>query len=51
MDEICPPSCVFAAYNHYQAAKDIRVWPYNEHEGGQSFQSVAKLKLLRDLWG
>nr|AGT18677.1 acetyl xylan esterase-related protein [uncultured bacterium] len=51
MDEICPPSCVFAAYNHYKGPKDIRVWPYNEHEGGQAFQNVAKLQLLGDLWG
>ena len=51
MDDICPPSTVFAAYNHYQGPKDIRVWPFNNHEGGQTFQNVAKLQLLRDIWG
>ena len=51
MDDICPPSTVFAAYNHYQGPKDIRVWAFNNHEGGQTFQNVAKLQLLRDLWG
>lgn len=51
MDDICPPSTVFAAYNHYQGPKDIRVYPFNNHEGGQSFQNVAKVKLLHDLWG
>jgi len=51
MDDICPPSTVFAAYNHYQGEKDIRVWPFNNHEGGQNFQNVDKLKLLRNLWG
>jgi cephalosporin-C deacetylase len=26
MDDICPPSTVFAAYNHYAGPKDIRIW-------------------------
>ena len=34
MDDICPPSTVFAAYNHYAGQKDIRVYPFNKHEGG-----------------
>jgi cephalosporin-C deacetylase len=51
MDETCPPSTVFAAYNYYAAQKDIRVWSYNEHEGGESFQTVEKLKFLEELFG
>jgi cephalosporin-C deacetylase len=51
MDETCPPSTVFAAYNHYAAPKDIRVWSYNNHEGGESFQTVEKLKFLKELFG
>lgn len=51
MDDICPPSTVFAAYNHYQGPKDIRVWPFNNHEGGQNFQNVDKLRLLAEVWG
>jgi cephalosporin-C deacetylase len=51
MDETCPPSTVFAAYNHYTAPKDIRVWSYNDHEGGETFQTVEKLKFLRGLFG
>jgi cephalosporin-C deacetylase len=35
MDMVCPPSTVFAAYNHYAGPKEIRVWPYNGHEAGQ----------------
>lgn len=50
MDEICPPSTVFAAYNHYQGPKDIRVYSYNEHEGGGNYQTVEKLKYLTSLW-
>ena len=34
MDPICPPSTVFAAYNYYGGPKDIRLYPYNQHEGG-----------------
>jgi cephalosporin-C deacetylase len=50
MDNICPPSCVFAAYNHYKGPKEIRVWEYNYHEGGDSFQAQERLKFLNGLW-
>jgi cephalosporin-C deacetylase len=50
MDEICPPSTVFAAYNHYAGPKDIRVWSYNHHEGGQQYQLLEKIRFLRELW-
>lgn len=50
MDDICPPSTVFAAYNHYAGPKEIRVWPYNRHEGGQAFQDKERLAFLRRLW-
>lgn len=51
MDEICPPSTVFAAYNHYAGAKAIRVYPYNNHEGGEGYQVLEQIKWLRQLWG
>lgn len=51
MDEVCPPSTVYAAYNHYAAQKDIRIYTYNHHEGGGNYQSVEKVKFLRALWG
>ena len=50
MDDICPPSCVYAAYNHYRGPKDIRVWKYNYHEGGGNYQGPEKLKFLRGIW-
>ena len=50
MDDVCPPSTVFAAYNHYHGPKDIRLWPYNNHEGGESFQTLEKLNFLTALW-
>jgi cephalosporin-C deacetylase len=51
MDEICPPRTVFAAYNHYAGPKQIKVWPYNQHEGGEVYQNMEKLKFLIQLWG
>ena len=51
MDDVCPPSTVFAAYNHYTGPKRMRVWPFNRHEGGESFQTEAKLAFLREQWG
>jgi cephalosporin-C deacetylase len=50
MDTICPPSTVFAAYNHWSAdSKQIRVWPYNQHNGGETFQTREKISFLRTL--
>ncbi len=50
MDDICPPSTVYAAYNHFAGEKDIRIWEFNNHEGGQSFQSLEKVNYLQKLW-
>ncbi len=47
MDTTCPPSTVYAAYNHWAGEKEIRVYPYNNHEGGGSFQVREKLAFLR----
>jgi cephalosporin-C deacetylase len=49
MDETCPPSTVFAAYNRYAGAREITVYPYNDHEGGQAHQWVAQADFLRAL--
>ncbi|MHB0855955.1 MAG: acetylxylan esterase [Anaerolineae bacterium] len=51
MDEICPPSTVYAAYNHWAGAKDIRVYRYNHHDGGGNYHTVEKLRYLKGLWG
>jgi cephalosporin-C deacetylase len=50
MDDICPPSTVFAAYNHYAGPKDISVWEFNHHEGGGSHQVENKRLWLKRLW-
>ena len=43
MDEVCPPSTVFAAFNYYGevaggVAKDINIYTHNGHEGGAGYQ-------------
>lgn len=50
MDDICPPSTVYAAYNHYNGQKQIRIWEYNNHEGGGSYQDLEKVRFLSEIW-
>jgi cephalosporin-C deacetylase len=50
MDMVCPPSCVFASYNHYAGEKDIRIYPYNGHEGGADFHSLEKIRFINSIW-
>ncbi len=51
MDDICPPSTVYAAYNYYAGPKQIDVYEYNNHEGGGSFHLLEKLRFLQKMWG
>ncbi len=51
MDMICPPSTVFAAYNHYAGPKQMVVYEYNDHEGGETYQKLEQIKFLAALWG
>jgi len=46
-DDVCPPSTVFAAYNHYAGEKEIRVYEFNEHDGGGAHQNIERLDFLR----
>jgi cephalosporin-C deacetylase len=45
-DLTCPPSTVYAAYNHYAAEKEMVVYPFNDHEGGLSHQKLAQIAWL-----
>ncbi|MFG1810068.1 acetylxylan esterase [Streptomyces sp. NPDC049040] len=51
-DTVCPPSTVFAAYNHYGAARPgtadrtIHVYPFNHHEGGEALHTRRQLHWL-----
>ena len=52
MDDICPPSTVYGAFNHYaQSRKEIRVYEYNNHEGGQGHHDAEKLGFLKATLG
>ena len=51
MDATCPPSTVFAAFNHYKGEKDIKVYPFNLHDGGGSHHDLEKLKFLKGMFG
>jgi cephalosporin-C deacetylase len=48
MDHTCPPSTVFAAYNHYAGPKEIEVYPFNDHEGGETLHEERKMRRLAD---
>ena len=49
LDNVCPPSTVYAAYHHYAGPKELRVWEYNKHEGGANYQQAEALKFLKGL--
>ena len=51
MDQVCPPSTVYAAFNHWAGEKEIKIYPYNGHEGGESYQTLEKLKFLKKIFG
>ncbi|GAA2078519.1 cephalosporin-C deacetylase [Pseudolysinimonas kribbensis] len=52
MDEVCPPSTVFAAFNHYAGGdKRIVVYPYNGHENGEEFQAQETVDFFRSRLG
>lgn len=50
MDTVCLPSTVFAAYNAVPTPKEIRVYPFNNHEGGGGDHLQAKITFLQSLW-
>jgi cephalosporin-C deacetylase len=50
MDTVCPPSTIYAAYNHWGGEKEIKYYKYNNHEGGGEYHRVEKLKFLKNIW-
>ncbi|GGZ27175.1 acetylxylan esterase [Streptomyces nitrosporeus] len=50
MDEICPPSTCFTAYNRYAGPKDVRVYEFNGHEGGTQHHQAEQLAWVRSLF-
>lgn len=51
MDTVCPPSTVYAAYHAYAGAKELRTYPFNDHEGGQFHHEAVQLRWLAELLG
>jgi len=45
-DLTCPPSTVYAAFNHYAAEKEMKIYEFNDHEGGLSHQKLAQIAWL-----
>ncbi|UNX54497.1 acetylxylan esterase [Georgenia sp. TF02-10] len=50
-DEICPPSAVYAAFNAYAGEKEIKVYAYNGHEHGGSYQEAEHIRFARRVLG
>ncbi len=51
MDEVCPPSTVYAAYHRYAGPAEIEVFTYNGHEGGGPYDMPRKLRALASTMG
>ncbi|MEU8203944.1 acetylxylan esterase [Streptosporangium sp. NPDC049046] len=48
-DEICPPSGVYACVNHYGGTKEVLVYEWNGHEGGQAHHLAAQSAWLAEI--
>ena len=51
MDEITPPSTVFAAYNNLAGERRIEVYEFNGHEGGGSVHFEKQVGFVREHLG
>lgn len=48
LDPICPPSTGFATYHHLGSqTKELKVYPFNGHEGGGSVHAEVQFVFLR----
>ncbi len=50
-DNVCPAKLYFATYNRIQSQKDIKIYPFNGHEGGGAIQNEVKLRYVQELMG
>lgn len=51
MDDVCPPSTVYGAFNAYAGEKTMVEYEFNNHEGGQAFQEQKQMAWLSTLFG
>jgi cephalosporin-C deacetylase len=47
-DDTCPPSTIFAVYNHITAPKQIEVYPFQKHEVAYEHQEL-KMRVLAEV--
>jgi cephalosporin-C deacetylase len=49
MDPVCPPSTVYAAFNHYAGEdRTMTVWPFADHGGGYGSNPPVQLAWLAE---
>jgi cephalosporin-C deacetylase len=48
MDDICPPSAVYASYNHYSGQKSLAVYPFSGHGNFGEFQHQRQRRFIRE---
>jgi cephalosporin-C deacetylase len=46
MDDVCPPSTVYGAYNAWAGPKTIESYTFNNHEGGGTWQERRQIAWL-----
>jgi cephalosporin-C deacetylase len=51
MDDITPPSTVFAVHNAWSAERHIVTWPFNGHDAGGSHDLAGALRVLSETVG
>lgn len=51
MDDVCPPSTVFAAHHAWAGEKRIEVYSHNGHEGGHAWHTARQITFARELLG
>lgn len=47
-DNVCPAKQYFATYNRITSPKDIRLYPFNGHEGGGATHNELKLRFVKE---
>ena len=51
MDDVCPPSSIYGAYNAYAGPKSIESYTFNNHEGGGTAQELRQIEWLAAMEG
>ncbi|MDP4153012.1 MAG: acetylxylan esterase [Bacillota bacterium] len=47
-DNTCPAKLYFASYNRITSRKEIKIYPFNGHEGAKAVHNEVKLRFLAD---